>query len=252
MPVFEKEILIPQIKKFIDTNHYSSLNIKAVLIDMDGVLYDSMKNHARSWKMTADKYNIPSDENEFYLYEGQTGRYTINYLFERSFGRKASEAEIKEVYTQKTDFFTSLGQAPVMPGAKETLLSVTAHNLTPVLVTGSGQDSLLGKLDHNFPAIFNKSRMVTAKDVSIGKPDPEPYLMGLKKAGVSANEAIVIENAPLGVRSAVATGIFTIAVNTGPIDDNMLYNEGANIVLQSMKELSNRFDSIIKTFNLFK
>ena len=58
--------------------------------------------------------------------------------------------------------------------------------------------------------------MVTAFDVKYGKPHPEPYLMGLEKAGVHANEAFVVENAPMGVEAGVAAGIFTIAVNTGP------------------------------------
>ena len=57
--------------------------------------------------------------------------------------------------------------------------------------------------------------MVTAFDVKHGKPHPEPYLMALEKGGFNVNEAIVIENAPLGVQAGIAAGIFTIAVNTG-------------------------------------
>ena len=53
--------------------------------------------------------------------------------------------------------------------------------------------------------------------------------MALQKAGIQANEAVVIENAPLGVRAGVAAGIFTIALNTGPLPDNVLLQEGANI-----------------------
>ena len=72
--------------------------------------------------------------------------------------------------------------------------------------------------------------MVTGKDVSRGKPDPEPYLMGLKLAGVSAHEAWVVANAPMGVRSAVGAGIFTLAVNTGLLPDTALLDEGASLV----------------------
>lgn len=49
--------------------------------------------------------------------------------------------------------------------------------------------------------------MVTAFDVKYGKPNPEPYLMALKKGGFKPNEALVIENAPLGVQAGVAAGI---------------------------------------------
>jgi beta-phosphoglucomutase-like phosphatase (HAD superfamily) len=47
----------------------------------------------------------------------------------------------------------------------------------------------------------------------------------------------VIENAPRGVEAAVAAGIFTIAINTGPIPEKILADAGANIVLPSMEAL---------------
>ena len=90
--------------------------------------------------------------------------------------------------------------------------------------------------------------MVTAFDVKYGKPNPEPYLMGLQKAGVKPNEAIVVENAPLGVQAGVAANIFTIAVNTGPLPDSVLLCEGANLLLHSMQELSDKWPELLKSF----
>ena len=84
--------------------------------------------------------------------------------------------------------------------------------------------------------------MVTAFDVKYGKPNPEPYLMGLKKAGINANEAVVVENAPLGVKAGVAAGIFTIAVNTGPLPNSALLDEGANLLFGSMQELADNWN----------
>ena len=63
--------------------------------------------------------------------------------------------------------------------------------------------------------------------------------MGLEKAGVHPWEAIVIENAPLGVEAAHTAQIFTVAVNTGPLPDETLRNAGADIVLPSMATLAN-------------
>ena len=97
-------------------------------------------------------------------------------------------------------------------------------------------------LNHHFPGIFQKEYMVTAFDVKYGKPNPEPYLMGLKKAGIDANEAVVVENAPLGVKAGVAAGIFTIAVNTGPLPNSALLDEGANLLFSSMQELSDKWN----------
>ena len=79
---------------------------------------------------------------------------------------------------------------PNAPRLGSTAKGKKAAGLTPVLVTGSGQHSLLNRLAHNFPGMFQRDHMVTAFDVKYGKPHPEPYLMGLEKAGVQANEAI--------------------------------------------------------------
>ena len=70
--------------------------------------------------------------------------------------------------------------------------------------------------------------------------------MALEKAGVEANEAIVVENAPLGVRAGVAAGIFTIAVNTGPLDDEVLLAEGANLLFPTMSSLAANWEAIVR------
>ena len=62
--------------------------------------------------------------------------------------------------------------------------------------------------------------------------------MGLEKAGVKPWEAIVVENAPLGVQAGVAADVFTIAVNTGPLKDEVLLNAGADLLYPSMSALS--------------
>ena len=74
--------------------------------------------------------------------------------------------------------------------------------------------------------------------------------MGLSKAGVKANEAIVIENAPLGVVSGTTAQIFTIAVNTGPIPAQALIEAGADMVFPSMPDFANHVDELIHTLKI--
>ena len=73
--------------------------------------------------------------------------------------------------------------------------------------------------------------------------------MALKKGEFKPQEAIVIENAPLGVESAVAAGIFTIAVNTGPLDDQILLDAGANLLFHSMESLANEWEKLYNALN---
>ena len=76
--------------------------------------------------------------------------------------------------------------------------------------------------------------------------------MGLEKAGVQPWEAIVVENAPLGVRAGVAAGIFTIAVNTGPLPESALLDEGANLLFPSMQTFAEAWPQLRNFFALTK
>ena len=225
------------IDRFRGKHHYATVRLKAVLFDMDGVLFDSMKNHTLAWYKAISELGIPCEQNEFYQYEGAT--------FKRAYGREATEGEIEDIYEEKSRFFNHLPEANVMPGAKELLKQVKEAGLIPVLVTGSGQRSLLGRLNREFPGIFSPEHMVTAFDVRHGKPNPEPYLKGLQKADVCAGEAMVVENAPLGVKAGVAAGIFTVAVNTGPIPDEQLRKAGANLIFPDMETLDVKMGEIL-------
>ena len=69
--------------------------------------------------------------------------------------------------------------------------------------------------------------------------------MALEKAGLQPDEAIVVENAPLGVRSAKGAGIFTIAVNTGILSDDDLWQAGADVVLPDMEALLEMFSRLV-------
>ena len=202
------------INNYLQSHGYNTINLKAVLFDMDGVLFNSMPNHAESWHKVMLRFGFGLSRDEAYMHEGRTGASTINIVSRRERGHDATEEEIKAIYQAKTEEFNKCPMAERMPGAYEVLTKIKEEGLIPMVVTGSGQTSLLDRLNHNFPGIFKKELMVTAFDVKYGKPNPEPYLMALKKAHLQPNEALVIENAPLGVQAGVAAGIFTIAVNT--------------------------------------
>jgi len=213
---------------------------------MDGVLYDSMPYHVQAWDETILSLGMDSDPKDYYLFEGMTGGATIDILFNRAYGYGATDEQKETIYAQKAKRFVELNREPhPMPGAKEVLETVKRMGIKRVVVTGSGQPTLFGNLEKNFPGAFEKDLMVTSFDVKFGKPHPEPYLLGLEKAGVTAGEAIAIENAPLGVQSAVAAGIYTIAVNTGPLPNRILLEAGAKILFPSMTALAENISMIL-------
>ena len=212
--------------------------VRAVLFDMDGVLFDSMPNHAYAWSHAMTQFGLAMTAEEAYMNEGRTGSGTIDILAQWFWGRNATEEEKQHIYAAKSALFNTLPEAKPMPGAREALEAARECGAKIVLVTGSAQLSLIEHLELHYPGFFRKELMVTAFDVKRGKPNPEPYLMGLEKAGVRAEEAVVVENAPLGVEAGRAAGIFTIAANTGPLPDEVLKQSGADIVVAGMHEVA--------------
>lgn len=216
--------------------------LKAVLFDMDGVLFDSMPYHSEAWHKVMKSHGLTLSREEAYMHEGRTGASTINIVFQRELGREATQEEIESIYQEKSVLLNSYPEAKPMPGAWELLQKVKKDGLIPMVVTGSGQLSLLERLEHHYPGMFHKELMVTAFDVKYGKPNPEPYLMALKKGGIKADEAVVVENAPLGVEAGHNAGIFTIAVNTGPLNGQVLLDAGADLLFPSMQALNDTWD----------
>ena len=85
------------IQKYLKEKGYDKINLKAVLFDMDGVLFDSMKNHAKAWNKAMSMYGMNLSEEEAYMHEGRTGASTINIVSTRERGYSADEEEIKRL-----------------------------------------------------------------------------------------------------------------------------------------------------------
>ena len=234
------------INQFVKQHNYPKLSPKAVFFDMDGVLFDSMPAHAGAWVKAMHELELPFSEHEAYMNEGRTGFATINNAFKKKYGRDASEEEKQRIYKQKSAYFDEYGKAETIPYALDLLKKLKVQGLQLIVVTGSGQPSLLNKIEKSFPCVFEHDKMITAYDVKYGKPHPEPYLMALQKSGVEAWEAVAIDNAPLGVKSASDAKLFTIGLNTGPLESKILLEHGADIVFDSMKELNEQWDNLIK------
>ena len=234
------------INRYLAKHGFGQFSPKAVLFDMDGVIYDSMGNHAVSWHDSMEDYGLKMPYEAAYQYEGMRGVETIKTLARQQWSEELSDEKTQEMYAHKSATFAERVKthpAPVMPGIKELMQQIKADGLKICVVTGSGQHTLLDKLLSDFKGLLQEDLIVTAFDVTHGKPHPEPYQTGMRKCGVQPWETIVVENAPLGVRAAVAAQCFTIAVNTGPLPDESLVQEGADLIFPKMTALSNEWSS---------
>ncbi len=240
------------IRRYLERNGLTRMRPKAALIDMDGTLYDSMPGHTAAWHRMITELGIEATREEFYLYEGMTGAATIDLIFNRAFNRDATPEEKEKYYAIKTRYFKEQYTAPLMSGASGMLEAFTSTGMKCVLVTGSGQASLIDRVRHDFPDTFGEGMFVTSRDVIHGKPHPEPFLQGMDKAGVKPSQSIVMENAPLGVEAGHASGAFTIGVTTGPIPRKTLEDAGADIVFNTMEECAVTLPLLLMDLNNFK
>ena len=210
---------------------------KGVFFDMDGVLYDSMGAHADAWSKAFHHFGIHFPTEMVYLNEGRTAQSTINLVFQQNEDRLATDLEIEQIYSKKTEIISGYSDAVPFEGAMILMADLKKQGKAIWVVTGSSQDKYLEALLLDFKDFVSADRIISGKNVKNGKPHPEPYLTALDKSGFFAHEVVVIENAPLGVESAKAAGIFTIAINTGILEDRVLLESGADMLFKEWKDL---------------
>ena len=235
------------IENYKQLHGHSAMQLRAVLFDMDGVLFDSMPYHADAWSKVMTDAGFNFSKEDVYMNEGRTGADTINTASLAQFGKPATQELIDALCKAKCDIFDTYPPTPRMQGAIELVEKVKACGLTPMIVTGSGTPSLLDRVQSNFPGLFKEEHIISSFNVKRGKPFPDPYLLALEKGGFAPNEVIVVENAPLGVTAGVAAELFTVAANTGPLDAQVLTDAGANLVFPSIQALHDEWESLFKS-----
>lgn len=223
---------------------------KVVLFDMDGVLYDSMPNHGIAWQRAMKEFGIHFTVEDSYATEGARGVDTIRKYAKAQLGKELTEEEAQKMYDLKAHYFHEMPEAKIFDGVTDLMKKIKDSGLKIGIVTGSAQRPLIERVTHDFGDFVSRDQITTAFDVKRGKPNPDPYLMGLKKAGNYApSEGIVVENAPLGVRAGVAAGCYTVAINSGPLADSVLINEGANILFPTIREFADNWEEVLNNIS---
>ena len=120
---------------YLKINDYPCIDLKSVLFDMDGVLYNSMPNHTRAWAKTMQAHGLNMTEEEAYLHEGRTGDDTINIISRRE-GKEIGPEERIAIYQDKTVVFNEYPTVLPMTDSEKMLQQVIAKGLFVMLVTG--------------------------------------------------------------------------------------------------------------------
>ena len=177
-----------------------SLEVDAILFDNDGVLVDSHAEVTEAWTQMANEFDLDGEE----LLKTAVGVRAIDTL-----SRYLEEPKLSAAYNRLADLEIALATRTRMLAGAETLLK-SLPDSTWTVVTSAPRTLALARWAG--AGITVPDQTVTGDDVSAGKPDPEPYLVGAKLLGVDPERCLVFEDSPSGGDAARAAGATVIAV----------------------------------------
>lgn len=172
----------------------------AILVDLDGVLVNSRIPVERQWRRWAAEHGVNADE----LLKVAHGHRTIETIrkFAPQLDAEVEAAEMERRETEDKDGLVAIA------GARELLASLPQDRWA--IATSGGRRLATERL--RYAGLPLPRVLVSADDVTRGKPDPEPYLKAAEQLGFAPAECIVIEDAPYGITAAHRGGIKAIGV----------------------------------------
>ena len=175
---------------------------QALLFDMDGVLINSMPAVERVWRLWAVERGFDPDA-VVRMAHGRPSLSTIRDLLPHA----DHEQENREVERRE---MVDVGGVVPLTGAVELLQSLPAHRWA--IVTSCTRPLALVRLAA--AGLPMPGLLITSTDVTHGKPHPEPYLAGAAGLGFRADQCIVLEDVPAGIRAGKASGARVLGFTT--------------------------------------
>ena len=203
------------------------------IFDWDGVVVDSSSHHEESWERLAKETGFTLPVGHFKKGFGMKNEFIIPNLLNWS----SRLEEIQELSLRKEALYREIlieWGIRALPGVAECLGELSKRRIPCAIGSSTHRlniDTILSVigLESYFAAI------VTAEDVSRGKPDPEVFLAAAGRIGVAPNRCVVFEDALVGIEAAHRGGMKVVAVaTTNPIEKLM----GADLAVHRLDELS--------------
>ena len=200
------------------------ISCAALLFDLDGVLINSTPAVARVWRRWALEHGFNPDEVVARAH-GRPSLTTIReYLPNADHHLENREVERREIEDLE-------GVVP-LPGALDLLASLPADRWT--IVTSCTRP--LAEVRIRAAGLPLPRKMITSNDIQHGKPNPEPYLRGASVLGFPAQECVVLEDVPAGVRAGKSAGARVIAFTT-TVQAPVLREAGADWILKNCGDI---------------
>jgi beta-phosphoglucomutase len=207
---------------------------RAVIFDVDGVLVDSYDAHFRSWRDVLREHGLDMSEDDFAQTFGRTSREIIR----RFWGDEVDDSTVRTIDDRKEALYRDLVRTafPAMDGAVALIDALRAAGFALAVGSSAPPENVVLTLDglgrrDAFEAV------VTGRDVTRGKPDPQVFLVAAERLGLTPRRCAVIEDAPAGIRAATAAGMANVAL-LGTAPRATLLEAGAHLAVESLRDLS--------------
>ena len=198
----------------------------AILFDLDGVLVDSTSAVERVWRKWALEHHLDPQ----HVIEHAHGRRSIETI---QMVAPELDAAQENLRVERMEIGDKEGVI-ALPGASELMRYLPKGRFA--IVTSATRELAEARLRYaDLPA---PERLITADDVSSGKPSPEPYLMGAALLGIVPADCLVIEDTPAGVQSARSAGMQVVALSTTYPAHEL---KAADAVVDSLAEINAKF-----------
>ncbi len=188
------------------------MNYKAVIFDMDGLLFDTEIVYYEASQMVADQMGFPYDKKLYLKYLGVSDEEVwANYhqIF-ASFGKNNVQKFINDAYEETIRRF-SLGAVQLKPGVIELLDFLEEHRI-PKVVASSNQRHIIELLLEKNQLTNYFETIVSAENVKRAKPDPEIFLLAHEYLGTKKQETLVLEDSKNGILAAASAEIPVIMI----------------------------------------
>ena len=204
---------------------------KAVVFDMDGVIFDSERAVMQCWKEVASRHNIPDIEKAILACTGTTmvrTREIMLNLYGADFPYDEYARESSAIFHSRYDG----GRLPMKPGVKELLTFLKKHDKKIALASSTRHQVVTDEL-RDAGVIEYFDRIICGDMVSRSKPAPDIFLKACEALNISPSDSYAIEDSYNGIRAAHAGGLHPIIVpDLLPADEEM--QSLAEIVLPSL------------------
>ncbi|KAG0342737.1 hypothetical protein BG004_005598 [Podila humilis] len=211
------------------------IRCRGLLFDMDGTLVDTTAIVERNWELWCLEHNVDFKA----LISTSHGRPSFEIMKEWAPEHLRDHYQTAEYTKILEDRVTNDTNGMILiPGAKKLLESLPTDKWA--VVTSAGREMAVTRFKQcGFPT---PPILVSASDVTRGKPHPEGYMSAAKQMGVDSKDCVVFEDAPAGIRAGHASGaVAVIGMNTGTMSEEHLIEAGASPLIKSFEEIEFKF-----------